>query len=204
MELPPTPDSTSAASCVPYSQASLSQVVKAQIFMQQELKLHFPALAGQTWVRALDHLQPDLWVEGDRVSLDYADLAHLTHYLAGSAELPTLEPPIYVLRAAYLAKRLVNYWDQAIDALADIEAAPLAYGPRVYNLVLSLALGNSVADEVFQTTHSGPRGRPGSPNPAATRVGIHARIQALRLAREEFTFANVAPDLTAADQDLAS
>jgi hypothetical protein len=55
-----------------------------------------------------------------------------------------------------LAKRLVNYEDDVIPALEEMRANPLAYGPVVYSLVTSLALGNLVADEVFQATHRGP------------------------------------------------
>jgi hypothetical protein len=63
--------------------------------------------------------------------------------------LPELDPPIYPDRACYLAKRMVNYQDEALEALDEMAQNPLVYGPRVFALVTSLALGNSVADNVF-------------------------------------------------------
>ena len=84
----------------------------------------------------------------DTVTLDGEDLRVLVQRLAGSPELPPLDPLIHGPRAGYLAQKLVQYEDDAIHALADIEANPLAYGPLVYRLVVRLALCNAVADEV--------------------------------------------------------
>lgn len=78
--------------------------------------------------------------------LEAQDVKRLAQYLADSPELLTLDPPVYGPRSAYMSKRLVNYADEAQDALVELEACPKAYGARVWELVLSLALGNSVAD----------------------------------------------------------
>ena len=173
--------------CVPFAQASPAQQSQALLYLQTALRGHFPALGWAAWAHALWQAQPDLWVDGDGASLDYADLARLTQDLAGAAEPHTLDPPIYGPRSHYLAKRLLNYRDEAVDALAELEADPRACGPRVYALVTDLAVGNSVAEEVFRATAGHlPLGRPpgsvpGKRAPAAPPV--HARVLALERAR---------------------
>ena len=180
------PEST--AQRVPYAQASPRQVSQALLYLQQELQAHFPTLRWVTWANALQKLQPDLWVEQQDVYLDGEDLTYLAQRLAASPELPDLEPVIHGPRAGYLARKLVHYEDDAIHALADIEAQPLAYGPQVYRLVTSLALGNAVADEVFRATDREPWGRPGGPDRDVARATVHERLEALRRARGEGEF----------------
>ena len=107
-----------------------------------------------------------------------ADYAHVV-----AAELPELDPPISPDRAAYVFKRLFNYQDEALEALPDMAANPLAYGSRVFTLVTNLALGNSVVDELFHATHRGPQGRPGRVDPALARATAHEQVRELRRAR---------------------
>jgi hypothetical protein len=171
--------------CVPYNQASPQQISQALVYVMQELSQHFPTLGFVPWTNAVLQLKPDLWLRGDAVYLDEDDLSYLAQRLAASRSLPDLDPALYPDRACYLAKRLVNYRDEALEALADIEANPLAYGGRVFELVTGLALGNSVADTVFRVTYRGPKGRPGSPDPAPARASVHAQVRALRHARGE-------------------
>jgi hypothetical protein len=149
----------------------------------QELADHFPTLDFATWGNTMLAYKPDLWVAGEQVYLDYADVTLLTQRLATSPSLPELDPPIYPDRACYLAKRMVNYQDEALEALDEMAENPLAYGPRVFAVVTSLALGNSVADNVFAATHRGPQGRPGSADPTLARAAAPERIRALRAAR---------------------
>lgn len=146
---------------------------------------HFPTLSFAAWGNTFLRLKPDVWVEGDAVSLDYQDLKHLTQRLAASEELPELDPPIYPDRAVYVFQRFANYQDEALEALPDIAANPLAYSHRVFTLVTNLALGNSVVDEVFHATHREPQGRPGSVDPALARATVHEQVRALRRARGE-------------------
>ena len=158
----------------------------ALVYLQHELADHFPAgaLSWLTWVTALDRLRPDLWVAPRAASLDALDVTRLAQCLAGSPALPALEPPLYGPRAGYLAQRLVNYTAGARDALAELEACPTAYGGRVWELVLGLAVGNGVAKEVFQAMcwDALPGAAPaGAPN-------AHERVYALRRARGEFDF----------------
>ena len=182
------PPADSAATCTPYAQASPLYISCALFFLQKELADHFPerTLDWLTWAKALDFLRPDIWEMGERmVFLETQDVKRLAQYLATSPELPTLDPPLYGPRSAYLAKRLVNYADEARDALVELEANPKAYGARVWELVLNLALGNSVADEVHYATdlNANPGGEPAIDGP-----NVHARVLALRQVRGEFDF----------------
>jgi hypothetical protein len=187
----PLPDPT--AVCVPYDQATPQQLSLALTYVTQELSQHFPTLDFITWANELLWFRPDLWVRGEEVSLDYADLEHLTQRLAASAQLLELDPPIYPRRAAYLAKRFVNYQDEALEALEEMAATPLAYGNRVFNLVVTLALGNATADVVFRATHPVPPPRPGAADPALARATASQRVQALRQARGELGYPDPTP-----------
>jgi hypothetical protein len=159
------------------------------LYLQEALHDHFPTLKWATWADALQELQPDLWVEEQAVTLDQDDLIYLTQRLALSPEVPALDPIIHGPKAGYLARKLVNHEDDAIHALEEIEEHPLAYGPLVYRLVVSLASGNEVADEVFGATYRGPWGRPGGPDRDIARATVSERLQALRCARGESEFA---------------
>lgn len=187
----PLPDPT--AVCVPYDQATPQQLSRVLSYVTRELSQHFPTLDFITWANELLWFRPNLWVSGEEVSLDYADLEHLTQRLASSAQLPELDPPIYPHRAAYLAKRLINYQDEALEALAELAANPLAYGNRVFNLVVALALGNATADVVFRATHPAPPTRPGDADPALARTTASQRVQALRQARGELGYPDTTP-----------
>lgn len=181
---------------VRYPRASPRQVAQALLYLQQELRPHFPRLAGPTWVRALDRLQPDLWLEAGGVGLDCADLTRLAQYLAAAVQTPGLDIPLHGPRAHCLAQRLVNYAQQAVYALAELEAAPLAYGRRVYELVTGLALGNAVAEEVLHaTTWDLPR-RPQRKFRERTAPGgalVRQRLMALARARGSLPWRNLRP-----------
>lgn len=182
---PSLPDPT--AICVPYAEATPSQLSRALTYVMEELAQHFPTLSFTAWTDALFQQQPDLWVEGQEVFLEEDDLTRLTQRLAASSELPQLSPPIYPDQACYLAKRLVNYQDQALFALQEIEANPHSFGTSVYALVLDLAAGNGIAQKVYRVTHS-QKPRPGRPDPAAERQVASARIAAVRRARGELGY----------------
>jgi len=174
--------------CLPYAQATPHQLSLALAYTMGALPEHFPTLSFAAWANTLLQLKPDLWLEGDAVSIDYQHLKHLTQRLAASDELPELDPPIYPDRAAYLFKRFANYEDEALEALPDIAANPLAYSSRVFALVTNLALGNSVADELFHATHRGPQRRPGNVDPALARATAHEQVRELRRARGEMGY----------------
>lgn len=182
---PSLPDPT--ASCVPYAEATPQQLSRALTYVMEELAQHFPTLSFTAWTDALFQQQPDLWIEGPDVFLEEDDLTRLTQRLAASPELPQLSPPIYPDYACYLAKRLVNYQDQALFALQEIEAAPHSFGYSVYALVLDLAAGNGIAQQVYRVTHP-QQPRPGRPDPAAARQLASARIAAVRRARGELGY----------------
>ena len=174
--------------CIPYAQATPRQLSLALAYAMGALPAHFPTLSFAAWAIVLLDLKPDVWVAGDAVSLDYQDLQHLTQRLAASEELPELDPPIYPDRASYLFKRFANYEDEALEALPDIAANPRAYSSRVFTLVTNLALGNSVANELFHATHRGPQRRPGRVDPALARATVHEQVRELRRARGEMGY----------------
>ena len=180
---PSLPESTPR--CVPYDKATPHQLSLALAYAMRTLPDHFPTLSFVTWANTLLRLKPDLWLAGNAISIDYQDLKHLTQRLAASEELPELDPPIYPDRAGYVSKRLFNYQDEALEALPDIAVNPLAYSSRVFELVTTIALGNSVVDEVYYATHRGHQGRPGSVDPALARATVHEQVRALRRARGE-------------------
>jgi hypothetical protein len=179
----PQPDLTPV--CIPYAQATPHQLSLALAYVMGALPNHFPTLSFAAWANTLFQLKPDLWLDGDAISIDYQNLKHLTQRLAASKELPELDPPIYPDRAVYVFKRFFNYQDEALEALPDMAVNPLAYSSRVFNLVTNLALGNAVADELFHATHRGLQERPGSGDPALARATVHEQVRALRQARGE-------------------
>lgn len=184
--MPPPPDPTPR--CIPYAQATPHQISLALTYAMAALPEHFPTLSFAGWTNGLLGLKPDLWVAGDAVSLDDHALLHLSQRLAAAEELPELDPASYPDRGDYLSKRLYNYQDEALEALPDIAANPLAYGSRVFNLVVTMALGNSVADTIFHATHQGPQGRPGTEDLTLARATVHEQVRALRQARGEFGY----------------
>ncbi|RZK30017.1 MAG: hypothetical protein EOO63_07775, partial [Hymenobacter sp.] len=132
------PPADSEATCTPYAQASPLYISSALFFLQKELADHFPELTLDwlTWAKALDQLRPDLWLTPQgTVTLDGPTVARLAQYLAASPELPTLDPPLHSPDAAYVTKRLVDYTDEARDALVELEACPKAYGPRLVGVI---------------------------------------------------------------------
>lgn len=188
---PIQPDS--ATTCVPFAQATPRQISLALTYVMEELAQHFPpSLSFAAWTEALFQQQPPLWVEQEEVFLEEDDLTRLTQRLAASDELPQLSPPIYPSQACYLAKRLVNYQDQALHALTEIEANPHGFGYSVYALVLDLAAGNGIAQQVYRVTQPESR-RPGRPDPAIERQLASARIAAVRRARGELAYAYTEP-----------
>ena len=182
----PTPALPAATALrVPYDQASPQQLSRALVYIMEELSHHFPTLSFGGWTTTLSELNPDLWVQGTYIFIEEDDLVYLTQLLALSSELPTLDPSIYPDDACYMAKRLVNYQAEAQEALPEIATNPLAYGARVFELVASLAVGNSVAETVYRATYRGPKARPGSEDPALARATVHEQVRALRRARGE-------------------
>jgi hypothetical protein len=192
------PSVESATTCLPFAQASAAHISCALVYLQVELVMHFPkdTLDWLTWAKALDQLRPDLWLTPQgTVTLDGPTVARLAQYLAASPELPTLEPPLHGPDAAYVMKRLVNYTDEAQDALVELEACPKAYGPRVWNLILTLALGNATVDRMYRATCWDAQQ---DSEPTVGGLPIQARIRALRQARGEFDFPTGPPPAGAA------
>ena len=185
MALPAENESTVLpAPCLPYAQATIGQRALALAGVYEALQHHFPTLSWGAWLTGLDTLQPDLWLEGPLVTLDYADLLQLTQTLAGSPELPPLDPPLYGPHCLYLARRLQEYAEGAVGALAELEANPAAYGLHTHALIRKLAAGNGVVAEVLAALTGSPvsEGRPGSSRAPELLPGspaVVARLHAL-------------------------
>lgn len=185
-------DSPAETSCqIPYTQATFSQRALALASVQEELKHHFPVLPWLSWARELDALQPDLWLEGPLVTLDYADLIKLTQRLASVPEMPTLDPPIYGPRSLYLARRLSEYAHQSVLALAELEKNPLVYGFNTSAIIMKLAASNGVVEEVMQALTGGStmETRPGKPLPPEEVPGclaVRARLDELTRIRSQY------------------
>lgn len=185
MTLPTPPPAT--ARCVPYAFASPLQISRALVFVQEETPTHYPGLGWESWAHALLTVKPDLWVTPHTAHLDQQGLKRMARCLYAYLETDVLEHRILGPHGPHFAQQLVDNQDDAIDALAEIEAAPFAYGPAVYGLVTGLAAGNKVAHEVYQATEPAPYQRPRSAALAQARAAVPGRLQALRDARGEPT-----------------
>ena len=169
---------TQLAAPIRYAQATPQQLSQALLYLQEALRLHFPALAWRTWVDALATLQPDLLVADKRVTLAYADLTRLAQHLSDAPELSVLDPPLYGPQALVLAQRQLHLAERAVRCLPELEASPQTCGPQLYELVSQLARGHRLAEAIVQARHWGmaaryplPGGVPGGgPAPSSSEV----------------------------------
>ena len=187
MAFPPLPPPAPATRRVSYALASPQQQTQALSFVLTELQDRFPSMAWVNWCNVLLTVQPDLWVGPDTVYLGKQGLKDVARCLFAYLELCDIEHFVYGPRAPYLAKVLVHYQYEALDALTEIEAAPTACSPAVYRLVTGLARDNEVAHELYQTAELYPHEHPVSADQEAARAAAPQRLQALRGARGEST-----------------
>lgn len=184
----PTPAlPTDTAQRVPYAYASPLQISRALVFVQEETTAHYPGLGWESWAHALLTVQPDLWVTPHTAHLDQQGLKQMARCLFAYLQTDVLEHRILGPRGPHFAQRLVDRQDDAIDALAEIEADPRAYGPAIYGLVTGLAAGDKAAHEVYRATEPAPYARPRSADLDRARAAVPGRLQALRDARGEPT-----------------
>ena len=187
MNLPTPPPSAPIARRVPYVQASALQLSRALVSVQEERLAYYPGLGWESWAHALLTVQPDLWVTQETAHLDQQGLQRLARCLYAYLQTDVVQHRVLGPRGPCFAQQLVDRQDDAIDALAEIETAPLAHGPAVYGLVTHLAAGGIVALMVYQTTEPGPHERPLSAALEQARAAVPGRLQALRDARGEPT-----------------
>ena len=185
MAFPPPPPPESATRRVPYALASARQISQALLFVHTELEDNYPTMKWVNWANALLTVQPDLWVGPDTARLGKQGLKDVTRCLYAYLKLCDIEHLVFGPRGPYLAKQRVHDQYAAIDALVEIEANPLAYGPAVYRLVTSMARDNAVAHEVYQTAELYPHEHPASADQEAARSAVPRRLQALRNVRGE-------------------
>ena len=183
--LPSFPDAFPGPSArrVPYARADAPQISEALLVAQGELQHHFERLDWTVWTTAFLTVQPDLWVDNEGILLDEHNLACLAQHLAALPNVRAYASLTHGSNAVYLARKMVQHQDTAIRALAILEAKPWALPPAIFELVLSLAGGNGIAETVYAAACPGPHGPPGTPDPAHARAGAYTRIASLRLAR---------------------
>lgn len=185
MALPPPPLPAAPAQRVPYAEASPLQLSQALVFVQQVKQDYYLGLGWESWVHALLTVQPDLWVTPHAVYLDEPALRRLARCLLAYLHTDVGEHLILGPLGPHFAQLLVDRQDDAIAALAELEAAPRAYGPAVYGLVTGLAAGDRAAHQVYQATEPSPHQRPRSAELAQARAAVPGRLQALHAARGE-------------------
>ncbi len=120
--------------------------------MAYQLEENFSDLPWLIWAKALEHLQPVLYLREGTICLGPLDLARLKALLTTGEDLFETDPLVFGSEAHYLARRLDNYAHEAVNALQEVEANPGLYGEAVYNLLTSLVGGNSIVTQVLFTT----------------------------------------------------
>ncbi|MDQ2773095.1 MAG: hypothetical protein M3Y54_21635, partial [Bacteroidota bacterium] len=132
MDLPTSPLPESTAQRVPYAYASPLQLSRALLSAQEAAEDRYPGLGWESWAHALLTVQPDLWVTPLTAHLDDQGLKRMRRCLHAYLETDVLEHLVLGPRAPYFAQWVVDRQDDAIDALGEIEADPLACPPAVY------------------------------------------------------------------------
>lgn len=169
-----------AAPRLPYAQASVAQRAQLLTFVRQRLRYHFPTLSPAAWLRALFEFQPTLVLTGpDTVTLEAAELTQLVQHVAGSADLPLLDPPLYGLPALDLAQHWLRGSELAAAVLPEL--APATSGPRLLALLTFLCQPYPLAERVVQawrwdlaSSPPLPAGLPGGgPVPGSPAVARH-------------------------------
>ena len=182
---PPLPAPT--ARRVPYPYASPLEKFRALVFVLETTEFIYSGLGWESWVHALRTVQPDLWVAAQVVHLDDQGLKQMKSCLYSYLTTDVLEHSVLGPLAPHFAQLMVDRQDDAIDALGEVEADPLACTPAVYRLVTDVAAGNKEALEVYRATEPAPYQRPRSADLERARAAVPQRLQALRDARGEPT-----------------
>lgn len=172
---------------VPYARASALQLSRALVSVQEKKLAYYPGLRWESWAHALITVQPDLWVTQETAHFDPPGLQRLARCLYAYLQTDVVQHRVLGPRSPYFAQQMVDRQDDAIEALAEIEAAPLAHGPAVYGLVTRLVAGDVAALMVYQATEPGPHERPRRADRDKARAAVPGRLQALREARNEPT-----------------
>ena len=127
-----------------FAQASPPLVTQALANAREQLERHFPAVSWTTWREMLRQLQLDVLVNGNAVTFDWQALILRVQCLAVSMERPAPCPSTEGVAAAQLRA----YRQQAVQALAELQATPHVVGPLLYALVTQLAQDHAGAVEV--------------------------------------------------------
>jgi len=180
------------ASPLPYRQATTAQRTQVLHYLQARLVHHFPTLPecarAHVLARALDEFRPDLWYTDDQVVLAPLELRQFVHHVAASAEIPTLDPPLYDQSTQCLMQHLLHSSELVVWLLPELEAANSPCGPRLLTLLRRLTQPPLVAQQLLQAWRwdvpggpALPRGIPGG-GPAPDSPEVHQRLLALEQA----------------------
>ncbi|MGI4736066.1 MAG: hypothetical protein ACRYG7_12895 [Janthinobacterium lividum] len=180
------------ASPLPYQRATTAQRTQVLHYLQVRLAQHFPTLSGcalaRILTRALDEFRPDLWYTGDQVALDPVELRQFVNHMAASAELPTLDPPIYDPPTRDLTQYVLHNSELVIWVLPELEASNTPCGPRLLALLRRLTQPPLVAQQLIQAWRWDVPGGPALPygipggGPAPGSPEVHRRLLALEQA----------------------
>ena len=96
--------------------------------------------------------RPSAWKDNDGISLDQDDLYQFNQYVAISSLVPFLDPPIHDPAGRYMAQNIVNCFQKAPAAAAELEAIPQVCIPQTRSLIDTLANGNCIAERVLRAT----------------------------------------------------
>lgn len=134
---------------LPYSQASIVQREQLLIYLRRRLPYHFPTLSPSAWLRALFEFQPILVLCDDSsVTLDPEALQQLVQHVAGSPELPLLDPPVHSWATLDVAQRYLHGRELAAAVLPEV--VPGTCGPRLLALLTYLCQPYALAEQVVQ------------------------------------------------------
>ena len=138
--------------CIPYRFTTRGQQAEAILWVAQQLHNHFPTLSVPVWSQAFHGFQLDLWEDSGGISLNQDDLYQFTQYVSSSSLVPFFDPPIHDPAGRYMAQNMVNYFQKAPAAAAELEAIPQVRIPQTRSLIDTLANGNYIAERVLRGT----------------------------------------------------
>lgn len=166
MKINPLPLPSAGYQRIAFAQSSPPLVAQALADAKERLISHFPAVSWTTWRATLRQLQLDILLEGNTVTFDWQDLLRRVQALATFPERRALNLSTQELGAGESDAQLRAYQQQAVQALAELQANPHVVGPLLYALVTQLAQGHAVAVGDSATTPgagSHPANQPSPP-----------------------------------------
>ena len=162
-----------------FAHASSLLVAQALTDAQARLERHFPALVWPTWGDALWQLQPDVLVEGNAVTFDWAGLARRVHRLVASPARPVAVMPAAGSSSAAVAAELRACQRRAAPVLPERQENPPMPVPLAHESPTQPAHGQALAERVGDAIrgvrpHPTTTSCPPVPEPFAPSSGLAA------------------------------